>query len=393
MATEYQLNLKANLDTTQVDSKVKALEAQSSSGKGTTSSFSTLEASIKKLNMSIDKLTNVQQKDVARGGGGSSSVHNPQLRAMLRFAAGHYLGGQLTRMGSEQMRAGNNGFGMAAGTAGGMLQGAVAGAGFGPIGMVAGAAVGGLTQAMGLLTDASKTATEQLLKQVEVQQRQIKNWHDAKRTVEQEQELREFSSLSDEELIRITKELPAAKNSLEEFTTGVAGRNWAEANKEVQDLEAPQTLWQTFLRDIGWTKQENRTEKNFLTKRDEKLKELQGNIEKAAIRAEAAQELLDKRGMISIYGTQGEKASYASLTGLLGTTSSQANVGYDVGGYGGFASIEQNQLAKQTEIASTEKAISETVKQTHVVTTNLYSLLMNRFMGLNGSNNATWGGN
>lgn len=46
--------------------------------------------------------------------------------------------------------------------------------------------------------------------------------------------------------------------------------------------------------------------------------------------------------MLSIYGTQGSLQKLPALTGLLGTTSTQANVGYDVGGYGGFASIEQN---------------------------------------------------
>ena len=61
---------------------------------------------------------------------------------------------------------------------------------------------------------------------------------------------------------------------LEDFTTGVAGKKFAEATKEAVDLEAPQTLWETFLRDIGWSKKENRTEKNFIEKRDEKLKEL-----------------------------------------------------------------------------------------------------------------------
>lgn len=97
--------------------------------------------------------------------------------------------------------------------------------------------------------------------------------------------------------------------------------------------------------------------------------------------------------MLSIYGTQGDKSNLPSLTGLLAPTSTQANIGYDVGGYGGFASIEQNQLAKQVEIAKSSQTIADTVKQTHVITTNLYSLLMNRFMGLNGNNNATWGGN
>ena len=63
---------------------------------------------------------------------------------MLRLAAGQYVGGALVNVGSSQVAAGNTGYGIAAGTAGGMLQGAAAGMGFGPVGMFAGAAVGGL---------------------------------------------------------------------------------------------------------------------------------------------------------------------------------------------------------------------------------------------------------
>lgn len=101
---------------------------------------------------------------------------------------------------------------------------------------------------------------------------------------------------------------------LEEFTTGEIGKKFAS------EYRGP----------------------DFVGERNKRLKEYQDAIDKAAYRAQAAQELLDKRGMLSIYGTKGEKSSLPALTGLLGTTSTQANVGYDVGGYGGFASIEQN---------------------------------------------------
>jgi len=365
MATEYDLKLKATLDTTQVDSKVKQLEAQSSGGNGSSSSLNSLESSIKKLNMSIDKLTNASTKAASGGGAGGASKQANQYMPLLRLAAGHYVGGALLKTGTEQVAAGNTGFGVASGAVGGALQGAVAGAAFGPVGMAAGAAIGGLNQALGLLVKASERATNQLMEQVKVQQEQIRRFHDAKRTVQQEQELREFTGKSDEELIKITKELPSAKAALEEFTTGETGKKFArEAD--------PAT---------------------FLQERDKRLKTLQDNISRATYRSAAAEQILKQRGMLSIYGSQGDNSKLPSLTGLLGTTSSQANIGYDVGGYGGFASIEQNQLAKQVEIAKSSQTIADTVKQTHVITTNLYSLLMNRFMGLNGTNNATWGGN
>lgn len=147
------------------------------------------------------------------------------------------------KTGAEQVAAGNTGIGVASGAVGGALQGAVAGAAFGPVGFVAGAAVGGLNQALGLLSKASERATNQLMEQVRVQQEQIRNFHEAKRTAAQEQELREFVGMSDEELIKITKELPSAKAALEDFTTGEAGKKFAEERKMTSDLEAPQTLW------------------------------------------------------------------------------------------------------------------------------------------------------
>lgn len=39
----------------------------------------------------------------------------------MRMAAGHYVGGALVNVGSAQVAAGNTGYGIAAGTAGGML--------------------------------------------------------------------------------------------------------------------------------------------------------------------------------------------------------------------------------------------------------------------------------
>ena len=348
-----------------MDSKVKSLEAQSSGGNGSQSAFGSLENSIKKLNMSIDKLTNASTKAANGGGAGGASKQANQYMPLLRLAAGHYVGGALLKTGADQVAAGNTGLGVASGAVGGALQGAVAGSAFGPVGMAAGAAVGGLNQALGLLVKASQQASETLMQQVDAQQKQIMKFREAKKSVEQEQELRGFTGLSDEELLKITKELPAAKAALEDFTTGEAGRKFArEADPET-----------------------------FIEQRNKRLKELQDNIGRATYRSSAAEQILKQRGMISIYGSQGDRSKLPSLTGLLAPTSTQAQVGYDVGGYGGFASIEQNQLAKQVEIAKSNQTISDTLKQTHTITTNLYALLMNRFMGLNGGNKATWGGN
>ena len=316
MATDYALNLKATLDTSEAEAKLQQL-ANGKSGSGTSgaTAFNSLEKSIQKLNASIDKLNSAASKPSGGGGGGgASSSFSQQYGPLLRLAAGHYVGGALVNMAGQQVASGNTGYGIAAGTAGGMLQGAAAGMAFGPAGAAVGAAVGGLNQALSLLAKSAEQATAALLEQVKVQQKQIKDFHTAEKGVKREQELREFAALSDEELIRITKELPAAKTMLEEFTTGEIGKKFAS------EYRGP----------------------DFVGERDKRLKEYQAAIEKAAYRAQAAQELLDKRGMLSIYGTQSTAQKLPALAGLLGTTSSQANVGYDVGGYGGFASIEQN---------------------------------------------------
>ena len=366
MATDYTLDLKATLDTSEAEAKLSQLQQQGNSmGGGTGQAFQPLEKSIDKLNHTIEAMN--------KDGG-------VQMKSVMRMFAGRYIGGALRKQASAQIEAGNTGTGIALGGFGGAMKGAMSLSFLGPAGMAAGAAFGALNSSLELLGKVAEKTKNRILEQARVQQEQNNRWHKTKRTVEQEQELREFTSMSDEELIRITKELPSAKAALEDFTTGVAGKKFAEATKVTEELEAPQTMWETFLRDIGWNKQENRTEKNFIAKRDEKLKELNDAIEKATYRAAEAQKILEARGMQSIYGTRGEFDKAKTLTGLLAPTTTLAQKGFDVGGYGGFASIEQQQLAKQNEIAIQSKQVANETRKLTLVSQNLYNYIINRDM-------------
>ena len=122
MATDYALNLKATLDTSEAEAKLQQL-ANGKSGSGTSgaTAFNSLEKSIQKLNASIDKLNSTASKPSGGGAGGASPSFKQQYGPLMRMAAGHYVGGALVNLGSSQVAAGNTGYGIAAGTAGGML--------------------------------------------------------------------------------------------------------------------------------------------------------------------------------------------------------------------------------------------------------------------------------
>lgn len=57
MATDYALNLKATLDTSEAEAKLQQIaSSKSGSSGGSSTAFNSLEKSINKLNASIDKL-------------------------------------------------------------------------------------------------------------------------------------------------------------------------------------------------------------------------------------------------------------------------------------------------------------------------------------------------
>lgn len=173
----------------------------------------------------------------------------------------------------------------------------------------------------------------------------------------------DYSALSDEELLKIVAEEKSARAQLESFLTP-------------KEEGGPDTAGSLFAERF----RENGMSGDYIQARDKELKRLQKQLKEASFNAAAAQSLLDERGMESIYGSKSEFDKAKSLTGLLSPTSGLAGKGYDVGGYGGFASIEQQQLAKQTEIALHSKMINEETKRLTLVSQNLYNYLINRDM-------------
>ena len=92
MATDYALNLKATLDTSEAEAKLQQLASGSSgvSG-GKATAFNSLEKSINKLNASIDKLNAAASKPASGYQRSGWSRYSPERR-LLRAAAGYYVG-------------------------------------------------------------------------------------------------------------------------------------------------------------------------------------------------------------------------------------------------------------------------------------------------------------
>lgn len=173
----------------------------------------------------------------------------------------------------------------------------------------------------------------------------------------------DYSALSDEELLKIVAQEKSAQAQLEDFLTP-------------QTEGGPETAGARFAKRFRG----NGQEEDYIQARDKELKRLQKQLKEASFNAAVAQSLLDERGMKSIYGSKSEFDKARSLTGLLAPTTTLAQKGFDVGGYGGFASIEQQQLAKQNEIAIQSKQVANETRKLTLVSQNLYNYLINRDM-------------
>lgn len=155
MATDYTLNLKAELDTSDAEAKLAKLQSGGSMGGGQGgSNFQPLEKSIEKLNNTLTSMN----KD------GSF-----QMKSVMRMFAGRYIGSTLRKAAASQIEAGNTGAGVALGGFGGAMKGALSMSYLGPWGMAAGAAFGGLNSALELLTKSAEKAKTKLMEEVEVQ--------------------------------------------------------------------------------------------------------------------------------------------------------------------------------------------------------------------------------
>lgn len=156
MATEYELNLKANLDTSDAQQKLQQL------GQSGAMSFDSLERSVRNLDSTL-KTVSSSLKTVNQ----QNANMNLTTARLLRVGS-RYVGSQLLGAGQRYFQ--NTGDHATAGMFGigqGALAGAAAGTAFGPAGTAIGAVAGILTstvQAMKDLDDQTKALTEKFEK-------------------------------------------------------------------------------------------------------------------------------------------------------------------------------------------------------------------------------------
>lgn len=356
MATsDYSVDLKATLDTTDVDKKLAGIEQVG------LKSFQGIENAVKRLDGTIQKLEKSMsqvQKQSAKGGMFSQSNDAALLKRGMGMASS-YLGGKVLAGYADQYAAEGNvnaAVGFRAGQ--GALQGAAMGMMFGPAGMVIGAAAGALDAAFKQLADSAQKAADKLKSEIVEMNRYRATWRDSQTSVRQQQTLRGIKDEPVEQLKARIEASKAARDAYESFVNGEAGAKWMEENKDKFDV----------------------TTNDFFIAREKERRRLEGEMKEAGI-----------------YGTEAEKIlkgrqKTPNLSQFLSPTSDLARSGRDVGGYGGFRSIEQQQLAQQIYQTNATKEVASQTKASHDVQVNLYSLLMRMYQEQSSKGNtASWG--
>lgn len=155
MATDYSMNLKAKLDTSDVQQKLQQL------GQTGETATSQLEQSVKKLEGAIKDLMEswkTASKEAQQTG--------LQMQKLLRGGSAMLVGGVINRLGNYAAATGNQTGATAASYAGNMLKGAGAGAAMGNaipvVGTAIGAAIGAAAGALETLADSATKAAEAL---------------------------------------------------------------------------------------------------------------------------------------------------------------------------------------------------------------------------------------
>lgn len=155
MATDYSMNLKAKLDTTDVQQKLQQL------GQTGETATSQLEQSVKKLEGAIKELT-----DSWKNASKEAQQTGLQMQKLLRGGSAMLVGGVINRIGNYAAATGNSTGATVASYAGNMLKGAGAGAAMGNaipvVGTAIGAAIGAAAGALDTLADSATKAAEAL---------------------------------------------------------------------------------------------------------------------------------------------------------------------------------------------------------------------------------------
>lgn len=244
MASDYSLRINAQLDTSDVQTKLQQL---GTTGQQVNAQMDTavknLDDSVKKLATSFDEASKAQSR---------------LGRYMLRMGVS-YIGGKALGQVAQDYKGTN--IGMATGIGSGMLQGAAMGMAGGPIGAAVGAVAGGLNEAFEQLAANAETAGEALKSMSAKIDQQGITWANARQKVLEQQELRGIKA-SDRAQLEV--EAITARGRYEDFLTGQSGKHFAETYGRSSD---------------------------FMQLRDDRLKALQREMEAAEKKFQVAQAL------------------------------------------------------------------------------------------------------
>ena len=208
MATDYSMNLKAKLDTSDVQQKLQQL------GQTGDMATSQLEQSVKKLEGAVKDLTNswkTASKEAQQTG--------IQMQKLLRGGGAMLVGGMINRLGNYASATGNETGAQIANLAGNMLKGAGAGAAVG----------GGIGAAIGLTVGALDSLAEAATKSAQA----LEGWaKEGVKNIEQHffdkitrDRLKEIAGIEDKnELEDIVKNAKKTQQEREDYIQGAYGR-------------------------------------------------------------------------------------------------------------------------------------------------------------------------
>ncbi len=242
-STNYSLNMKAHLDTSEVNDSLSKLNQ---SGNKTTRD---LEVAVKRLDNAVQDLTRTWEKQAqAAERAAHASEHAAKTQA-ISGASGGVEGGALTefanmavgQMGARQLRAISKLIGMAG--YGNTEVGRVATGGLdwaatamvatkaNPIATLGGALIGSVDAAMKQLVESAQRASDALNNLAQIQAEQIASWHAGQKSVALSKEMRGISNETDEQLRARIAKAEKSREKYEEFMTPLSrsSRSFAES--------------------------------------------------------------------------------------------------------------------------------------------------------------------
>lgn len=246
MATDYTLDLKANLDTSEANQKLQELGATG------TASFKSMESAVRNLDKQVQNLAN-SMKEAAK-----SQKEMSVNYQRLTHAGATYIGGKLLDpMARMAMESGHYNTGIALGAGSGILKGAAAGMTIGTavgtvipgLGNLAGAGagmvVGGIAGGISQLKTESDKAAKSLQEMLKAHKDYVKHLESTAKTIKSlrtgvllGKELRGVGVAEDWELEENINQARSSRTALEQLSAPGAGLKYDSMDKYLEDLNA-----------------------------------------------------------------------------------------------------------------------------------------------------------